>query len=375
MREVCWKDDAFRSLCGVIGNSLSGAPLSDRLDPYTLVPLANRHRLLDFLSQIPNATPEVKAPLRSQAMRGLQQAAALTTILGAAQQRGLPVLVLKGVALSLLLHGNPSRRAAGDIDLLVPPDRFRVAADLLLDLGYAVDADGPPLDVADAGSSHIRDLTFIGHGQCIELHRRLYELSTRLPDDFGTFWSQRSELALGSVTVATLGPAHLALYLLVHGHSHDWERLRWLVDLALLLRQPGAVAVLREQAQQFRVERACTQALALIAHLFGPQPGIPAPRRVPRRPLRRMLAYGGAEPLPSDGMVWLCHRLEHKWRDYRLHDGFGDFLAAAARDLTTSSGDMTLFRLPQRLTWLYPVLRPIGFLWRNFRPLAGNGRR
>ncbi len=375
MREASWKDDALQSLCRVIGDSLSGTALPDRADPDTLVPLARWHRLLDFLGRVPNATPEVKAALRSQALRGLRQAAALTTILDAARQRGLPVLVLKGVALSLLLHGNPSQRAAGDIDLLVPPDRFRVAADLLLELGYTVDGDGPPLDIADTGSSHIRDLTFIGHGQRIELHRRLYELSTRLPDNFETFWSQRSELALGPVTVATLGPAHLALYLLVHGHGHDWERLRWLVDLALLLRQPGAVAMLREQARQFRVERACAQALALIGHLFGPQPGIPAPRRVPARPLRRMMAYGGAEPMPSDGMVWLRHRLEHKWRDYRLHDGLGDFLGAAARDLTTSSGDLTLFRLPRGLTWLYPVLRPIGFLWRNFRPLAGNSRR
>ena len=375
MREASWKDDAFQSLCGVIGDSLSGSPLPDRADPDTLVPLARRHRLLDFLSRVPNATPEVKAAYQSQVMRGMQQTAALIAITRAAQQRGLPVMVLKGVALSLLLHGNPCQRAPGDIDLLVPPDWFRAAADLLLELGYAVDTDGPPLDVADTGDRHIRDLTFIGHGQRIELHRRLYELSTRLPDDFETFWSQRSELALGPVTVATLGPAHLALYLLVHGHGHDWERLRWLVDLALLLRQPGAVAMLREQARQFRVERACAQALALIGHLFGPQPGLPAPRRVPARPLRRMKAYGGAEPVPSDGMIWLRHRLEHKWRDYRLHDGLGDFLGAATRDLTTSSGDLTLFRLPRGLTWLYPVLRPIGFLWRNFRPQAGNSRR
>ncbi len=375
MRQASSDDDAFQSLCGLIGTLLSGAPLPEMADPSALVPMARRHRLLDFLSRIPNAAPEVKAAYQLQVMKGLRQMAALTAIVRAAQQRGLPVMVLKGAALSMLLHGNPSQRAAGDIDLLVPASRFKAAAELLLELGYAVDTDGPPLDVMDAGNRHIRDLTFIGHGQRIELHRRLYELSARLPDDFETLWSQRTELTLGPVTVATLGPAHLALYLLVHGHGHDWERLRWLVDLALLLRQPGAVAMLREQARQFRVERACAQALALIGHLLGPQPDMPAPHSVPVRPLLRMKAYGETKPLPSDGMAWFRYRLEHKWRDYRLHDGFGDFLAAAMRDLTTSSGDITLFGLPPGLTWLYPVLRPIGFLWRNFRPHPENSRR
>lgn len=375
MRQASSDDDAFRSLCELIGTSLSGAPLPGMADPSALVPLARRHRLLDFLSRIPNSTPEVKAAYQSQLMRGMRQAAALTAIVGAAQQRGLPVMVLKGVALSLLLHGNPCQRATGDIDLLVSPDRFRAAAEMLLELGYAVDTDGPPLDVVDAGNRHIRDLTFIGHGQRIELHRRLYELSARLPDDFETLWSQRTELALGPVTVATLGPAHLALYLLVHGHGHDWERLRWLVDLALLLRQPGAVAMLREQARQFRVGRTCAQALALIGHLFGPQPGLPAAQSVPDRPLLMMKAYGVAPTAPANGWVWLRELLEYKWRYYRLHDGLTDFLSAAWQDVGTSSKDMPLFRLPRGLRWLYPVLWPIGFLWRNIRLFAGNSRQ
>lgn len=375
MRQASSDDDAFRCLCELIRMSLSGAPLPEMADPSALVPMARRHRLLDFLNQVPNATPDIKAAFRSQALRGLQQAAALTTILNAAQQRGLPVLVLKGVALSLLLHGNPSQRAAGDIDLLVPSDRFRMAADLLLDLGYVVDADGPPLDVADAGARHIRDLTFIGHGQRIELHRRLYELNTRLPDDFETFWSQRTELALGSVTVATLGPAHLALYLLVHGHGHDWERLRWLVDLALLLRRPGALAMLLEQARRFRVVRALTQALALIAHLFGPQPDMPAPQKVPARPLQMMTVYGVPATAPANSWVWFRELLEYKWRYYRLHDGLADFLPAAWQDMMASSTDMTLVRFPSGLRWLYPVLWPIGFVWRNVRLFAGNSRQ
>ncbi|MFV3130366.1 nucleotidyltransferase family protein [Niveispirillum sp. KHB5.9] len=371
MRPASWEDDAFQSLCGLIGCELKGAAPPEITDTSALVPMARRHRLLDILGRVPGASPDVKAALQSQVRAGLRQVAALAAIIRAAQKRGLPVIVVKGVALSMLLHGDPCRRAAGDIDLLVPPGRFMAAAELLMELGYTLDPDGPPLSAMEGGNQHIRDLTFIGHGQRIELHRRLYELSTRLPGDFDILWSHRSDLTVGPVTIPTIGPVHLALYLLVHGHGHDWERLRWLLDLALLLRQPGLMEMLQQQARQYRVERAHGQALALIGHLFGPLPAFPVAGAVPARPVRMMMVYGmGMEPSPKT-TTWFIHRLGHKWRDYRLHDGLGDFLSAMSRDLGTSVGDMALFKLPPGLAWLYPFLRPVGFLWRNFRP----GRR
>lgn len=369
--------DAFRFLCGLTAGEIRGEVPSDcvqAVDLSTLVSLARRHRLLGPLGRLPTS-PALHAAMQSQARMGLRQAAALVAIITAAQTRGLALMVLKGLPLSVQLHGDPFRRGGGDIDLLVSPARFMAAADLLMELGYVPDPDGPPLSAMTGASRHIRDLTFIGHGQRVELHRRLYELSTRLPSDFDLLWRHRAEVALGPARVATLGEQHLALYLLVHGHGHDWERLRWLLDLALLLARPGVMEMLDAQARQFRVERARTQALALIGHLFGPLPGFPATGAVPARPLQRMAHYGaGTEPVAKSA-AWFSLRLGQKWRDYRLHDGAADFLMALSRDLTANADDMTLFKLPPGLIWLYPLLRPIGFLWRNVLPALRPNRQ
>lgn len=371
--------EAFRFLCDLVASEIRGEAASagtQAIDPSSLVPLARRHRVLGLLSQLSQLRhPALHAAIVAQARAGLRQAAALIAIMTAAQKRGLALMVLKGLPLSVQLHGDPFRRGGVDIDLLVSPACFMVAADLLMELGYVPDPDGPPLSAMAGGNQHIRDLTFIGHGQIVELHRRLYELSSRLPSDFDVLWRDRAEVALGPARVATLGEQHLALYLLVHGHGHDWERLRWLLDLALLLTRPGAMERLDAQARQFRVERARTQALALINHLFGPLPGFPAIGAVPARPLQRMAQYGtGIEPT-AKSVAWFGFRLGQKWRDYRLHDGTVDFLMALTRDLAANADDMTLFKLPSGLTWLYPLLRPIGFLWRNVLPALRSGKQ
>lgn len=372
------EEDAFRFLCDLVASDIKGeAPSAclQTVDPSALVSLAWRHRVLGLLSRLPQPPAALRAAILSQAQTGLRQAAALVAITTAAQKRGLALMVLKGLPLSVQLHGDPFRRGGVDIDLLVSPACFMAAANLLMELGYVPDPDGPPLAAMTGGSQHIRDLTFIGHGQLVELHRRLYELSSRLPSDFDTLWRDRAEVALGPARVATLGDQHLALYLLVHGHGHDWERLRWLLDLALLLIRPGAMERLEAQARQFRVQRARTQALALISHLFGPLPGFPANDAVPVRPLRRMAQYGARMQLVPKSAAWFAFTLGQKWRDYRLHDGAADFLMALSRDLGANAGDMTLFRLPPGLIWLYPLLRPIGFLWRNVLPALRPNRR
>lgn len=372
------EEEAFRFLCDLVASDIRGdAPSAclQAVDPSALVSLALRHRVLGLLSRLSQPPAALRAAIMSQAQAGLRQAAALIAIITAAQKRGLALMVLKGLPLSVQLHGDPFRRGGVDIDLLVSPACFMAAADILIDMGYVPDPDGPPLAAMTSGSQHIRDLTFIGHGQIVELHRRLYELSSRLPSDFDTLWRDRGEVALGPVRVATLGDQHLALYLLVHGYGHDWERLRWLLDLALLLIRPGAMERLEAQARQFRVQRARTEALALISHLFGPLPGFPANDAVPVRPLRRMAQYGARMQLAPKSAAWFAFSLGQKWRDYRLHDGMADFLRALLRDLAANSDDMALFKLPPGLIWLYPLLRPIGFLWRNVLPALRPNRQ
>jgi hypothetical protein len=68
-----------------------------------------------------------------------REAVALCAVLG---ERDIPMVVLKGPATAYRLYGDDTR-SYGDVDLLVPADRFEQVEALLGERGYA--ADAPPL--------------------------------------------------------------------------------------------------------------------------------------------------------------------------------------------------------------------------------------
>ncbi len=61
----------------------------------------------------------------------------LTKILSAFNQRGIPVISLKGIALAEMLYENPALRTMSDMDILVQPDDLKRASSLLIEMGYA----------------------------------------------------------------------------------------------------------------------------------------------------------------------------------------------------------------------------------------------
>src|SRR5262249_29886615 len=61
----------------------------------------------------------------------------------------------------------------------------------------------------------------------------------------------------------------LVLYLCVHGAGHAWERLRWLVDLAALLRAPGSADAALADADAAGLGAAMLHALTLAHDWLG----------------------------------------------------------------------------------------------------------
>src|SRR5262249_51988301 len=88
----------------------------------------------------------------------------------------------------------------------------------------------------------IKDVQYVhaAGGTPLELHHRLADSPRLLAREFAALWEDRETVRVGDAAVGTLSRRALALYLCVHGAGHAWERLRWLVDLAALLRAPGS---------------------------------------------------------------------------------------------------------------------------------------
>jgi hypothetical protein len=349
---------------------------------------ARRHRVASLvLSGLqacgsPHLPARVVAELRLQALaaakRSLAQIAEIARLGPIFAQAGTQILAFKGVVLSAQLYGDPGLRDPRDIDLLVHPGEFTNAAALLVEAGYR--RSGPILSPRQA-AAHQRWIKEAGYvhaatGINVELHHRLSDNPVLIPCDFDRLWREREEVSVGGALIATLTRRHLPLYLCVHGAHHGWEELRWLTDLAAALQQPDATDAAIAAADAAGLEAPMLHAL-MLAHDWLAVPTderhlatARADRRVAR--LDRILAhfYAGSAwyQAPRRGSfaaflrysLWLRrynYSLKAEWR-YWAHQAMREFLAPA---------DWDAVRLPDSLFWLFPLVRPIGWLVRRLR--------
>lgn len=344
---------------------------------------ARRHAVAPLLlaglqgsgAAVPEAViDELRREAHAAACLSLTQAAALTRLCRRFSELGLRVLVLKGIPLAQRLYSDLGLRSAKDIDLLVDPDDADAAAAMLIETGHR------PIETFPGQSRTFHRLWFKetiynhpDHGE-IELHHRMTDLPELLPWDFATLWRTRDEVPLGDIAVPVLGRRHLACYLCAHAAEHAWMRLRWLTDLAALLREPGELEIALATAEDSGLDAPMLHAVTLAHDWLG----LPvnedilaragADRRVRR--LDRILAHsyageawrltprrGSLAALLRNSLWQRLYRLSIKpvWR-YRLR--------LLRRELV-SPADWAAIPLPGRLFWLYPLIRPFGWLLRR----------
>ena len=175
--------------------------------------------------------------LRAKALEKTLQVVDLSRRLSAA---GVETIVLKGPSVGISAYGDPSLRPFSDIDLLVRHDSVAAASILLADLGYR------PLYSVTEKASLVRGgraLEFSGQSVKVELHTTLMEryLLFSIPED--ELWSQSFVIECGNSTVRVLNRAHEFVFLCAHAAKHEWERVRWALDLAHLSERLDATGI------------------------------------------------------------------------------------------------------------------------------------
>lgn len=249
------------------------------LDWGLVLRLAERHRVVPGLAATVDRTGlDVPAPHGDRLRDGLALAAfhelalAGTTkrIVGGLTDAGIAVGVLKGVPLSLAIHGRLGLRISRDIDLIVAPDVVPRALEILEKEGFR-----PMTPVSNDRLStlirHRKDIELIGHqsGHIVELHWRLFDNPHLMPiRGASAFTSMPLPLDFSCLTLP--GRTNL-LYLANHGAQHAWSRLKWLADLAALLHPLGEQGREKLYGGTSIVEgrRSLGQALLLCADMFG----------------------------------------------------------------------------------------------------------
>ena len=155
----------------------------------------------------------------------------LEEIIKALDERGIPVVLLKGAALVQTVYPSPELRPMSDLDLLVPPEHAARAQRELQRLGF----NAPMTQRARAYQHHhlpIAHKQVHGLTMQIEIHRRLLPPDARVTKDFHSLTRPLVPIKLGKYTVYALAHtdqlSHLCHHLLLPG---EYLRLNALLDV------------------------------------------------------------------------------------------------------------------------------------------------
>jgi hypothetical protein len=286
----------------------------------------------------------------------------------------LPVLFVKGASLAVLAFGTLGLSSSQDIDLLVPLEALPAASALVAHAGYR--RFDPPLEVNDAQLRLLlplrKDLGFVHQatGRRIELHWRLF-LNPHAMAETSIMASSRVVPLTEAAGLRTLGEEDLFAYLCMHGALHWWNRLKWLADInALLASLPeDDIERLVRAAKQRGVGRAAAQALLLCRSVMEARLPSSLMTTLGKRATVRWLeatalnamTAGQGEQDPHEVRFGTTRGslstvlLSPSWR-YQLAE-----LGVQLMNPT----DVLTVPLPQRLRFLYLILRLPLWVWRQ----------
>lgn len=221
---------------------------TEGIDWAKFMSLARRHRVVPVLwrniAGLPdlnlpqNVMRELKEADQQNALAALQSAAHLVKIVTALESAGIAALPLKGISLAALHYGDMAGRFVGDIDLLVPPESLARANSIMAELGYVRVANDTrtviKLPFDESTDFRLHSMHVSVDGAIVELHYQLHFNPAILAVDVAGMVTSGPRTAFGRASLPAM-PADLQfVFLATHGARHEWERLQWIYDIALM---------------------------------------------------------------------------------------------------------------------------------------------
>lgn len=304
----------------------------------------------------------LKEQKQAQQLDSLLLSSALVRALRALERAGVAAIPFKGPTLAYTYYGDISLRSYGDVDILVPRERILHAKQVLLQMGYE-----PEHDLTEADEQHYLDqrLAYAFHHPetlvCIELHWSVLPVhnGSTLPSEL--LWQRHHRVAFQEEQVRAMDPALFVVYLCAHAAKHRWAKLKWLIDLALLL----ATLCRDERREVTRLAHALGFARVVGVGLCLLRDVLAVP---PHPPLDALAQDAGAQTLASEVQDrWLFDELGEgpfaasTWFHLRERERLPDRLPFALHSLRLlvepSEKDRAVVHLPDRLAFLYPLVR------------------
>ena len=258
--------DGFRWPDGVDSAAFGESLTRHRVGAYL------QHRLVgDVRAALPDPVREqLTETARRTARLALVRSAELVRITRLFANAGIPFLSVKGPLLAQALYGSVGVRHAGDLDLLIAPERLTDADEVLRGAGCR--RSRPDFDLSPRQRreylqlKHEFEFFNDATGVRIEVQWRLEGLPTLT---FEELHNRETRGELGGHVLGTLPPVEHLIYLFVHGAKHGWCSLFWLLDVAVALREHRDWEQVRDTAARLGASRALGQGVRLAGEVLG----------------------------------------------------------------------------------------------------------
>ncbi|MDI9497144.1 MAG: nucleotidyltransferase family protein [Bacillota bacterium] len=171
-------------------------------------------------------------------MQSVRLASELVNVARLLEDSDISVISLKGPLLSINIYGDIAYRSSKDLDILISEHDIDKADKLLLANGFRrIDADACFSPKQKAYLIRTRQ-HFVYQNKdrvIIEMHWRVSSGNTVF--HFDELWKNRKGSELSGQTINVLSDEDEFLYLLFHGSAHGYSRLRWLCDIAEIIKK------------------------------------------------------------------------------------------------------------------------------------------
>lgn len=364
--------------------------LAEPIDWELFLDLAEHHQVYPLIYQsltvlANSAVPDtvmtiLKKKLRENTSKTLQMTGELVNVLRVMEESGIRVVVLKGLPLGYMLYGNLALRPSRDLDILVWPEDVDKAMKIIENLGYK---RIHPSSVVAPGrlrnwmkTNHHFEYWHIDREIYFELHWQLGHYGFEIP--LNEIENSVTQLTIAGQAVCILGAEESLLFLVLHGASHGWFRLKWLCDVGVMLRLGRfSWERLYALAEHLDVEALLNQAVIIARQLLhAPVPDNIVKRITKDRKAQNLVGMtlpfiSSVNYAPADLKISMPLYFHNKKYEFNVQLGWKKKFAYLNNKLLPKERDLEQISLPEYLYFLNYLLRPFTWLSRKVMELMG----
>jgi hypothetical protein len=314
-------------LDSLVGASLRWEKVLYRAQWHGLTGLVFHH--LKSLGNWQLVPPEVRDQLRAAylANGAKTSRSELTQVLAALEERDIPVISLKGAALSEEVYRDICLRPMADLDLLVPEEKAHVAQGIVQGLGYHQVGTTEEQEDTTRHHRHLPGLAHNGKPVLVEIHRHVVRRDSGLHFDIEGLWERARSAEVAGRPALVLAPQdqviHLCLNFFVDRGFRSQTALRQLCDVAESIRcydSPFFWDQLTDQVEEYNL------AGPVSCVLYAAQRLLEAP--VPQKVVQQLWPAGFEEASVRsylrrrvlDARPWVARSLARPGSEYRWSD-------------------------------------------------------